>query len=68
MQGTLTPQLTVLFPLEQVAEAHKTLERGHAKGKIVLGTIPGDLPVRAGKRFTRPGAGPCGKKSIISAT
>jgi NADPH:quinone reductase-like Zn-dependent oxidoreductase len=43
-RGVLNPQLTLLFPLEQVAEAHKTLERGHVKGKVALQVNPGPYP------------------------
>jgi NADPH:quinone reductase-like Zn-dependent oxidoreductase len=34
--GRLRVEVTHEFPLEQAAEAHRLLERGHVRGKIVL--------------------------------
>ncbi len=54
-RGVLNPQLTLLFSLEQVAETHETMEKGHVKGKIALEITPGVLPVsprQAGRQAT----------------
>ncbi|WP_325050262.1 zinc-binding dehydrogenase [Amycolatopsis panacis] len=34
--GALRPQVDQVFPLAQIAEAHRTLERGGVRGKIVV--------------------------------
>ncbi|MCC6832930.1 MAG: zinc-binding dehydrogenase, partial [Thermoleophilia bacterium] len=34
--GKLTPVVSATYPLAQAAEAHRSLETGHARGKLVL--------------------------------
>ena len=38
--GTLSLEVSRVLPLDQVAEAHRELETGHARGKIVLDPNP----------------------------
>ena len=38
--GTLSLEVSRVLPLDQVAEAHRELETGHARGKIVLDPSP----------------------------
>lgn len=38
--GRVHPHVQAVYPLEQVAEAHRTLEHGHVRGKIVLQLVP----------------------------
>ena len=35
-QGTIRPVVDRVFPLDQVSDAHRYLEQGHARGKVVL--------------------------------
>ena len=35
-EGALTPLIDRVYPLEEAAEAHRYLETGRAKGKVVL--------------------------------
>jgi NADPH:quinone reductase len=37
--GTLTPRVGRVFPAEQAAEAHRTLEVGGTRGRIVLSLV-----------------------------
>ena len=37
--GTLTPRVGRVFPAEQAAEAHRTLEAGGTRGRIVLSLV-----------------------------
>ena len=34
--GTLTVEVGAVFTLEEAGDAHRLLEEGHAKGKVVL--------------------------------
>ena len=36
VDGTLDPLVTLTFPLEQAADALRTVEEGHARGKVVI--------------------------------
>jgi NADPH:quinone reductase-like Zn-dependent oxidoreductase len=46
--GKIKPMIEKVFPLEQIAEAHRLSETGHVRGKLVLSVIPkrseGTLP------------------------
>ena len=35
-RGQMKPLVERVLPLEQVAEAHRTLDSGHGRGKLVL--------------------------------
>ena len=43
--GAIRPVIDRVFPLEEVAEAHRYLETGRAKGKVIL-----SLSLRSGER------------------
>ena len=38
--GKIRPVVEKVFPLEQIAEAHRLSEAGHVRGKLVLSVIP----------------------------
>jgi NADPH:quinone reductase-like Zn-dependent oxidoreductase len=38
--GRVHPHVHAVYPLEEVAEAHRTLEHGHVRGKVVLQLVP----------------------------
>ena len=38
--GRVHPHVQAVYPLEEVAEAHRSLEHGHVRGKIVLQLVP----------------------------
>lgn len=38
--GKIRPVIEKVFPLEQIAEAHRVSEQGHVRGKLVLSVIP----------------------------
>jgi NADPH:quinone reductase-like Zn-dependent oxidoreductase len=38
--GKLHPVIAKVYPLEQIAEAHRESEQGHVRGKLVLSVIP----------------------------
>ncbi len=37
--GKVKPVIAKIFPLKQAAEAHRLIEEGHPRGKIVLQVI-----------------------------
>jgi alcohol dehydrogenase len=39
--GSIRPIIDKVFPLEQIAEAHKAIETGRTRGKIVIAVKPG---------------------------
>jgi NADPH:quinone reductase-like Zn-dependent oxidoreductase len=40
--GSVKPTVSMVFPLEEVREAHKRSHTGHVRGKIVLTVIGAD--------------------------
>ena len=34
--GKVTPVIDRIYPLKEVAEAHRYMEKGHARGKIIV--------------------------------
>jgi NADPH:quinone reductase-like Zn-dependent oxidoreductase len=38
--GKIRPVIEKVFPLEQIAEAHRLSEQGHVRGKLVVSVIP----------------------------
>lgn len=38
--GKIKPVIEKMFPLEQIAEAHRLSETGHVRGKLVLSVVP----------------------------
>jgi len=38
--GKIRPVIEKVFPLDQIAEAHRASEQGHVRGKLVLSVIP----------------------------
>lgn len=38
-EGRVHPHLHAVYPLEEAAEAHRTLEQGHVRGKVVLQVV-----------------------------
>lgn len=60
--GRHRPVIDRAHPLDEVPEAIRHLERGHARGKVVIAVRPPEAPSRvpcggAGDRLTGPGVG-----------
>ena len=34
--GKVTPVIDKVYPLNEVAQAHRYMEKGHAKGKVII--------------------------------
>ena len=34
--GVIVPMSDRIYPLEEIAEAHRYIEKGHAKGKVIV--------------------------------
>ena len=34
--GVIVPVIDKIYPLDEIADAHKYVEKGHAKGKVIV--------------------------------
>lgn len=52
-EGALRPHVRAIYPLEEAVAAHREVERGHGRGKVVVVVPDGERPAR-GVRGARP--------------
>jgi len=55
-KGLLTVHISEVYPLEQVQEAYRQVQRRHTRGKIVLGLVPPDERAALADELRTPAA------------